>query len=120
MRVKTDFPTRSPRASSLFQRFYQIIARIPRGHVATYGQIARLAGLPRHARHVGYALAAPNGSKLPWQRVINSKGEISLRATPFGAEEQKAALMKEGIRLNRKGRVDLGRYQWAPARRQNV
>ena len=97
--------------SSLFQRFYKIIRRIPRGRVATYGQIARLAGLPRYARHVGYALAV-SPDDVPWQRVINSKGEISLRAVPHFAQRQRMLLSKEGVSFDRQGRVALRRFQW--------
>ncbi len=67
-----------PRSSN-YERIYSVIRKIPSGKVATYGQIARLAGMPRHARQVGYALhVLPEKANVPWHRVISSKGEISL------------------------------------------
>jgi len=97
-----------------FERFYTIIRRIPRCRVATYGQIARLAGLPRHSRHVGYALAALTNDEIPWHRVVNSKGEISQRSVPHFADRQWARLKKEGIHFDKKARIRLDRYQWQP------
>ena len=102
-------------SASLYRRIYSVVARIPRGKVATYGQIAALAGLPRHARMVGQALhASPEDSDLPWQRVINSQGEISLRAMPGWDGFQRHLLENEGVRFEARGRVDLRRYQWDP------
>ena len=96
-----------------YRRIYAVVRRIPRGRVATYGQIALLAGLPRHARQVGYALQAlPDGGAVPWQRVINSKGEISARAHPYGADQQRVLLEDEGIVFDSKGRIALRRFQW--------
>jgi methylated-DNA-protein-cysteine methyltransferase related protein len=97
-----------------YKRFYAIIKKIPRGRVATYGQIARLARLPAHARQVGYALAALSNDKVPWHRVINAKGEISPRGAPRFAEIQRALLNKEGIRFDAHGRISLRRFQWDP------
>lgn len=101
---------------SAYDRIYFVIAAIPEGKVATYGQVAALAGLPGHARQVGYALhSSPEGLELPWQRVINSKGEVSLRSDP-GLEEgyQRHLLEEEGVVFSLSGRVDLRRYQWEP------
>ncbi len=103
--------------SGLYERFYAIVRRVPRGRVATYGQIAALAGLPRHSRHVGYALAAlPEGSTVPWQRVINSKGEISARDYPDAVRSQRAILEEEGVEFGPGGRLSLTRYAWRAAR----
>ena len=78
---------------ALYSRIYAIVSRIPPGKVATYGQIAILAGMPGHARQVGYALhSLPHGSEAPWQRVINRKGRISLRAHPSAEYLQRALL----------------------------
>ena len=100
-----------------YTRIYAAVRRIPRGRVATYGQIARLAGLPRHARQVGYALfALPDGDDAPWQRVVNSKGEISARAHPYAEEQQRVLLEREGIVFDASGRIPLRRFQWKPAR----
>jgi methylated-DNA-protein-cysteine methyltransferase-like protein len=95
-----------------------VVRRIPRGKVATYGQIAELAGIPRQPRQVGYALhALPRGSDVPWQRVINAKGEVSSRSTPGYEGMQRAALESEGVVFDPRGRVDLGSYQWRPTQR---
>jgi methylated-DNA-protein-cysteine methyltransferase-like protein len=98
-----------------WDRFYAVVARIPRGRVATYGQVARLAGRPRHARQVGYALAAlPADRDVPWQRVINARGEISRRAEPRHEVIQRELLRREGVRFGKEGRIDLGRFGWEP------
>ncbi len=100
---------------SLHDRIYAVVARVPRGRVATYGQVAALAGLPRHARLVGYALhALPEGSDLPWQRVINARGEVSPRAMPGWDGYQRHLLEEEGVRFDAAGRVKLKRYLWEP------
>lgn len=102
-------------AASLHQRIYAVVARVPRGRVATYGQVAALAGLPRHARLVGYALhSLPEGSDLPWQRIINSRGEVSLRAMPGWDGYQRHLLEEEGVRFDAAGRVNLKRFLWEP------
>ena len=88
--------------------------RVPRGRVATYGQIAALAGLPGHARQVGYALAAlPASSTVPWHRVINAQGRISLRRDGPGAGvSQRQRLEREGVLFDGAGRVALARFGW--------
>jgi methylated-DNA-protein-cysteine methyltransferase related protein len=94
---------------------YRVVRRIPRGRVATYGQIATLAGLDGHARQVGYALhALPSGVDLPWHRVINARGEVSLRSASDSDEKQRRLLESEGIEFDSRGRVDLAKYQWRP------
>jgi methylated-DNA-protein-cysteine methyltransferase-like protein len=94
-----------------YQRIYNVIRRIPRGRVATYGQIAELAGLEGHARQVGYALhVAPEG--LPWHRVINAQGRISARASSDWGELQRLLLEAEGVEFDAEGRVDLRRFRW--------
>lgn len=101
----------------LYERIYAVVRRIPPGQVATYGQIAALAGLGGHARQVGYALhALDQGSDVPWQRVINSKGEVSPRATPGWEGFQRQILAEEGIVFDHRGRVDLDRFRWDPDR----
>lgn len=88
---------------------------MPRGRVATYGQIAGLAGLPGAARQVGYALAAlPDGSAIPWQRVVNARGELSARRDFDGAPRQRLRLAEEGIVFDAAGRIDLRRFGWRP------
>jgi methylated-DNA-protein-cysteine methyltransferase-like protein len=97
---------------SFFEQVYNVTRCIPLGRVATYGQIARLLGKPRAARTVGWALhSMPEGSDVPWQRVINSRGTVSLDA--HGGSLQRALLESEGVVFDEKGRVDLKAYGWA-------
>lgn len=96
-----------------YERIYRVVARIPRGRVATYGQVARLAGMPRHARQVGYALfALPEGRDVPWQRVVNAKGEVSARSLSFNEEKQRVLLERERVVFDAKGRIPLARFGW--------
>lgn len=96
-----------------YARIYAAVARIPRGRVATYGQIAALADLPGRARQVGYALhALPPGSPIPWQRVVNARGDVSLPG--LAGARQRELLAAEGVDLGDGARVDLRRYQWRP------
>ena len=98
-----------------YSRIYAVVKRIPRGRVATYGQVASLAGLRGHARQVGYALSAlPDGSDVPWHRVLNAKGEISRKSEPAYDELQRRLLESEGLIFDARGRVSLGRYGWKP------
>ena len=108
--VKTFTSSPEPR----WERIYAVVRRIPKRRVATYGQVAALAGLPRHARHVGYALhVLPEGSDVPWHRVVNAKGEVSPRGTPGWEQVQLALLRRERV-IGKDGRVDLDRYRWEP------
>lgn len=102
------------RAESSYQRIYAVVRRIPEGRVATYGQVAALAGLPGHARQMGYALHALDDSDVPWQRVINARGEVSARSNPVWEGYQRHLLEEEGVVFNTRGRVDLKRYRWRP------
>lgn len=96
------------------ERIWKIVAAIPRGQVASYGEVARRAGLPRRARLVGHALkAAPASLKLPWHRVLNAKGMISLPAGSRGHRRQRVLLEDEGHRF-RRGRIDLEAAGGAP------
>ncbi len=98
---------------SFFEQIYQVAQRIPRGKVATYGQIARLLGQPRAARTVGWALhSLPEEQDVPWQRVINSQGKVSLGADRHGTTLQRVLLEGEGVVFDEQGRVDLGVYGW--------
>ena len=92
----------------------ETICLIPRGKVSTYGAIAKLSGFIGQARQVGYALhAAPPGMKVPWHRVINSQGRISLPRTDGHYSIQKQLLSGEGIRFKRE-KIDLEKYMWEP------
>jgi methylated-DNA-protein-cysteine methyltransferase-like protein len=103
----------APATPGTHARIFAVVARIPRGKVATYGQIARLAGRVT-ARLVGYAMASCP-EHLPWQRVINAKGEVSPRKHGDGQLRQRARLEKERVRFDAKGRVDMARHRWLPA-----
>lgn len=99
---------------SFHQKVIGIIKSIPKGKVATYGQIAALAGNPRAARMVVRVLHSSSGKeKLPWHRVINSKGSISLKPGT-GYEVQKALLEKEEIIFKQDDSIDLKRFLWQP------
>jgi len=100
------------------ERIYSVVRRIPRGRVATYGQVARLAGLPGHARQVGYALAALTESNdVPWHRVLNAEGRVSPRKEPGWDAVQRQLLTREGVDFDAAGRASLERYQWRAKRR---
>jgi len=104
------------RESDSYTRIYAAVKRIPRGRVATYGQIAKLAGLPGQARQVGYALhALRSATAVPWQRVVNAAGAISLRPTTGGVT-QRILLEKEGVRFDARGRIALRTFGWRPRR----
>lgn len=106
-----------PRPESRWRSYYKVVERIPLGRVATYGQIAALAGFPGNAREVGYALAAlAEGTDLPWQRVINARGEVSLRREAGRDGFQRHLLEEEGVVFGPGGRVDLARFAWEPGR----
>lgn len=99
-----------------YQLIYATVRQIPKGRVATYGQIAELAGLPRQARQVGYALhALPERTTVPWHRVVNAQGRISLRSESGADTTQKLRLQREGVRFNPRGNIDLDEFRWQPA-----
>ena len=100
-------------------RIHRVVSRIPRGRVATYGQIARLAGLRGQARLVGYAMhALPAASDVPWHRVVNAAGKISIRSDGLGHDELQAQLLRrEGVRFV-DGAIPLARYRWQPRRQR--
>jgi methylated-DNA-protein-cysteine methyltransferase-like protein len=94
-----------------YERIWQFVKKIPHGKVATYGQIARLAGIDGHARFVGYALhGVPQKSGIPWHRVINSQGRISLSG--LSARRQRRLLELEKIEFSPAGKIDLKTFQW--------
>ncbi len=104
--------------ASRWQRFYSVVREIPEGFVATYGQVAALAGFPRHARQVGYALFALRGAgeddPVPWYRVVNARGEISQRSDPGPEPLQRVMLEAEGVTFDTFGRIAMKRHQWQP------
>jgi len=106
-------PSRSAPAGvrGTYERIYAVVRRIPAGRVATYGQIARVAGLVNGARQVGYALhALAEHTAVPWHRVVNVRGAISLRGG--GDATQRILLEREGVRFGTGGRIDLAVHVW--------
>ncbi len=107
--------TATDRSLSRWENIYVAVRRVPRGRVATYGQIAELAGLEGHARQAGYALhALPSNSGVPWHRVVNARGEVSARSSGDSHELQRHLLEAEGIDFDARGRIDLGWFRWKP------
>jgi len=103
-------------SSDSYLAIYAVVGRIPEGHVATYGQVASLAGLPGRARLVGYALNALAGrSTIPWHRVVNAQGRVSPRSGGNDADlEQRLRLEHEGVRFDASGRIPFERFLWRP------
>ncbi|HSL82731.1 MAG TPA: MGMT family protein [Thermoanaerobaculia bacterium] len=102
-------------ADDRYRRIYRVAAAIPEGRVATYGQVAHLAGLPRRARLVGRAMAElPDGSEVPWHRVVNAQGKISSRGGSPYERFQRLILEDEGVAFGPGGRIDLDRFGWDP------
>jgi len=100
------------RKESMYERIYSTVSMIPPGSVATYGQIAGIAGRCS-ARNVGYAMSSvPPGSDTPWHRVINSRGSISVRSSGETCSAQRQMLESEGIIFNTRGIVNLDRFGW--------
>ncbi len=96
------------------RRIWDTIAEIPTGRVANYGQVADLAGIPRGARQVGYALRhAPEGMKLPWHRVVQASGRSAFDPNSRAFRRQRNRLAEEGVAMSN-GRVDMHRYRWQP------
>lgn len=96
-------------------RVYAAVNQIPFGRVATYGQIAEMAGLSGMARQVGYVLFdVPTDSAIPWHRVINARGEISARSMPGAENGQRLRLEQEGVKFDEHGRVSLRLFGWKP------
>lgn len=94
---------------------YAVVRRIPKGRVATYGQVAAFAGRPGRARQVGYAMhALPEGSGVPWQRVINASGRISFHPDSMEHAVQRALLEAEGVAFGPGGSISLERFGWKP------
>jgi methylated-DNA-protein-cysteine methyltransferase-like protein len=97
----------------LYRRIYRMVERVPCGRVTTYGVIARLAGQPGAARTVGWALSAlPHDTDVPWWRVINAAGRISLSHRRHAAVLQRALLLREGVRFSTAGIVSLDTFGW--------
>jgi methylated-DNA-protein-cysteine methyltransferase-like protein len=100
-----------PQQQALFARVYEVAKQVPRGQVTTYGDVASIVGAGCDARLVGYAMAnCPDD--VPWQRVINAQGKISLRGND-GATKQRMRLKAEWVEFDQHGKIDFDRYRWA-------
>jgi len=98
-----------------FEQVYLLVSQIPRGQVASYGQIAALLGHPRAARTVGWALnalAESEGGEVPWHRVINHAGRITIARAGLDPEVQRRLLEEEGVEFDQNGYVDMRRFGW--------
>jgi methylated-DNA-protein-cysteine methyltransferase related protein len=96
-----------------YDRIFDVIRDIPRGRVATYGQIADLSGIAGQPRRIGYALSAlPADSGVPWHRVINAQGKISFPSGSAHAKLQRRLLRQEGVAFDSSGRVNLAVFRW--------
>lgn len=111
---RPKLPQRAGIEKEAVDAIYDVIRRIPRGWVATYGQVATMAGLPRRARLVGRLLQRLDPAvKIPWHRVVNARGEISYSLSRNGGDAlQRRLLEKEGIEFDADGRLDLDRCRW--------
>lgn len=98
----------------IFPFFYEIVRQIPAGKVATYGQVAHLAGMPRCARTVGYAMAACHDPAIPCHRVVDRFGGTKACFDTFAPGTQRALLESEGVCFTPEGTVDLAQCQWKP------
>ena len=112
-------PQSPPGSRSEFDRWvrtvWQVVDGIPPGHVLTYGEVARLAGMSRAARRVSQAMRrAPRGMKLPWHRVVNAQGKISLPPDSVGHRQQRERLEAEGV-VFLDGRIDLDKFGYRGA-----
>lgn len=95
----------------VFERIYKVVQTIPKGKVATYGQVALLAGNPRWARVVGYALHVnPRPGEIPCHRVVNREGRVAAAFAFGGGETQRELLEKEGVEFEADGHIDLKRF----------
>ncbi|RPI10224.1 MAG: MGMT family protein [Zetaproteobacteria bacterium] len=103
------------RGTGFFAAVYSLVRRIPRGKVATYGQVARLLGAPRSARVVGWAMHGnPHGPRVPWQRVVQRGGSLSPTVCPPDPGRQRRLLEREGVTFLLDGRIDMAAHQWTP------
>ena len=106
--------------SNFYEQVYAVVRRIPRGQVTSYGRIANMLGAPNAARAVGYALRALKDKSedstyadIPWQRVVNSEGRISIVNREYGAKLQAKLLRAEGVVVSEDLRINLERYLWS-------
>jgi methylated-DNA-protein-cysteine methyltransferase-like protein len=99
--------------SDFASEVYRVVRRCPRGKIVSYGGVAAMLGQPRAARAVGRALnVLPDASNVPWWRVVNSRGEVSIRGVQHGEILQRTLLEKEGVKFERNGRISWKQYGW--------
>lgn len=98
--------------SPFARRVQNLVRRVPHGRVISYGAVAAMLGVPRAARAVGRVLCTLEADDVPWWRVVNGRGEISERGTMREAQAQRAFLEMEGVRFDRRGRIDWQRFGW--------
>jgi methylated-DNA-protein-cysteine methyltransferase-like protein len=111
--MKLPRPKRTAEAGETYRRIFAMVRRIPKGRVASYGEIATWSGLPRQARLVGYALHASGSDVVPWHRVVNAAGVLSLgKLDPSGALTQRIRLEAEGVSFDARGRVRMDLHRW--------
>ncbi len=97
------------------KRVLEVVRRVPKGRLATYGQVALLAGFPGRARQVGMVLKGlPEGNTVPWHRIVNAQGHIPTQGRPWGALEQARRLIAEGIPVDAEGKLPLRSHRWVP------
>jgi methylated-DNA-protein-cysteine methyltransferase-like protein len=105
----------APEYSDINHRIWQVVSLIPKGKLATYGDVARQAGMPGAARRVGLALRnLPTETRIPWHRVINAQGRISLPAGSASQYKQRQLLQDEGLSFQPNNRLDLNKHRWRP------
>jgi methylated-DNA-protein-cysteine methyltransferase-like protein len=93
---------------------YALVRQIPPGKVLSYGRVAQLLGVPHGAREVGWAMGILRDDSVPWHRVVNAQGRISIKGSPEGAALQRARLEAEGITFNERGSLDMDKHLWNP------
>lgn len=113
--MSSDREVKKTADTNWYQSVWKVVSDIPSGHVLTYGEVARLSGMPRQARRVSQALRrAPSGMQLPWHRVINAQGKISFPEDSSGWQRQKDTLESEGV-VFLNGKIDLERFGYRGA-----
>ena len=100
--------------STFKERVLKVVTLVPYGHVVSYGQVALFVGLPRAARQVGWILNQMDDATVPWWRVINGKGRISIKGSEYSAEDQRQRLYKEGITVHDDLTLDIEKYRFVP------
>jgi len=101
-------------------KVYEIVKSIPQGKVVSYGQVALLAGIPRAARQVGWVMSQIKDNTIPWWRVINNKGYISIKSNEYSALEQKKHLEDEGVIVTKDFSLDIKKYRYIPVNIQEL